>query len=77
VTSTDCSYLGLGSSSLYCAPGDGGPTCQTTLPLDAGCTAFPQCQSGVCLSPRCVDTTVLGGSATCRAYTIPDAGGGG
>jgi hypothetical protein len=76
-SSTDCDYLGLGSPPLYCAPGDAGPTCQNTLPADAGCGQNAQCQSGVCLGPRCVDTQVFSSSPTCRSFAIKDAGGGG
>jgi hypothetical protein len=78
--STDCSYLGNGSPALYCAPGDGGARCASDLPLDAGCTANVQCQSGACKYPVCFDSIVYSDpgvpKGTCAYWTIQDAGGG-
>ena len=75
--SLDCDYLGLGGSSLYCAPGDGGATCQNALPADAGCTTNNACQSGACVSPRCVSALAFSSTPTCRFFALPDAGDGG
>jgi hypothetical protein len=84
--STDCSYLGLGTPTLYCAAGDGGATCQSTLPSGGSCTFSAQCQSGDCKYPSCVDSVVFsdpgvpGGRCakfTLDAGTVADAGGGG
>lgn len=77
--STDCSYLGNGGSLLYCGPGDGGNVCQPQLPVDAGCTQNPQCQSGACNYPMCVSTYTFSdpGAGICADFTIADAGDGG
>ena len=76
-TSFDCDYLGLGNPHCMRPPGDGGATCESALPADAGCTTQNACQSGVCVSPRCVDQAVFSSTPTCRFFTLPDAGDGG
>jgi len=75
--SFDCSYLGLGNPAQYCAALEGGSICQNALPSDAGCTTNATCQAGVCIFPRCVDTTVFSSTPVCRLFQVRDAGGGG
>jgi hypothetical protein len=76
-TSFDCDYLGLGTRSQYCAPGDGGATCQSTLPEDASCSTENACQSGICVSPRCVSAAVFSSTPICQFFALPDGGDGG
>lgn len=80
VHSTDCTYLGNGNPSAYCDPGDGSapPTCASSKPLDAGCNYNPECQSGACNWPVCVDSIVFSdpgvANGVCAYFTIKDAG---
>jgi hypothetical protein len=76
--STDCTYLGNGTSpALYCDPA--GSTCQPPAPLgDSGCNSNAACASGSCSSPNCVSSYVFSDPGTpdglCALFLNPDAG---
>ncbi len=82
LNSTDCRFLGIGAPDEWCGAGpDGGNICQPTKPAAAACRQNPECVTGVCVYPSCVDSYIFsdpgvpGGS--CATYTLTDAGDGG
>ncbi len=72
-TNDMCNYVSTGTRALYC----NGNACAPTLGAGATCSSNSQCASNNCLSPSCQGGFAFGSTASCDAFTIADAGGGG